>query len=134
MTTNFPSVVYKSIEMRPISKVNMDVYKDGEFFERMMITPFSLTCLDIPAREQGRIIFDLNQISGRGNTPSVKAAPASPVTKREREINPKWLAYNNLLNEGEEGYNPHCKYLYSPRPHAPLPSPTQSIAGQNHDH
>lgn len=26
-------------------------------------------------------------------------------------INPMWTAYNNLYNEGAEGYNPHDKYL-----------------------
>lgn len=26
-------------------------------------------------------------------------------------INPKWVAYNNLNNEGGEGYNPHPKYI-----------------------
>jgi len=28
-----------------------------------------------------------------------------------RTINPAWLAYNNLYNEGGEGYNPHNKYI-----------------------
>lgn len=26
-------------------------------------------------------------------------------------INPLWTAYNNLQNEGGEGYNPHDKYI-----------------------
>lgn len=26
-------------------------------------------------------------------------------------INPLWTAYNNLHNEGEEGYNPHDQYI-----------------------
>ena len=26
-------------------------------------------------------------------------------------INPKWLAYNDLQNEGGEGYNPHAKWI-----------------------
>ncbi len=26
-------------------------------------------------------------------------------------INPLWTAYNNLVNEGGEGYNPHPKYI-----------------------
>lgn len=26
-------------------------------------------------------------------------------------INPLWTAYNNLHNEGGEGYNPHEKYI-----------------------
>lgn len=26
-------------------------------------------------------------------------------------INSLWLAYNNLQNEGGEGYNPHDKYI-----------------------
>lgn len=26
-------------------------------------------------------------------------------------INPAWLAYNNLQNEGGEGYNPHQKWV-----------------------
>lgn len=26
-------------------------------------------------------------------------------------INPKWLEYNRLMNEGGEGYNPHPKYI-----------------------
>ena len=29
-------------------------------------------------------------------------------------INPKWLEYNRLMNEGGEGYNPHQKFI-SPR-------------------
>lgn len=27
-----------------------------------------------------------------------------------KTINKKWLQYNNLMNEGEEGYNPYPKY------------------------
>jgi len=27
------------------------------------------------------------------------------------QINPRWVAYNNLLNEGAEGYNPYQKYI-----------------------
>lgn len=27
------------------------------------------------------------------------------------KINPKWVSYNNLHNEGGEGYNPHAKYI-----------------------
>lgn len=30
------------------------------------------------------------------------------------KINPKWLAYNNVVNEGGEGYNPHPKYIAAP--------------------
>lgn len=26
-------------------------------------------------------------------------------------INPLWTAYNNLYNEGDEGYNPHDQYI-----------------------
>ena len=26
-------------------------------------------------------------------------------------INPQWLAYNSLHNEGGEGYNPHSKWI-----------------------
>lgn len=28
-------------------------------------------------------------------------------------INPKWTEYNNSMNEGGEGYNPHPKYIAS---------------------
>jgi hypothetical protein len=28
-----------------------------------------------------------------------------------KTINPLWTAYNNLQNEGGEGYNPHDKYI-----------------------
>lgn len=28
-----------------------------------------------------------------------------------KTINPLWTAYNNLHNEGGEGYNPHEKYI-----------------------
>lgn len=31
----------------------------------------------------------------------------------DNKINPLWSAYNNLQNEGGEGYNPHQKYLSS---------------------
>jgi hypothetical protein len=31
----------------------------------------------------------------------------------EKEINPEWKKYNNLINEGGEGYNPHEKYTYT---------------------
>lgn len=27
------------------------------------------------------------------------------------KINPAWVSYNNLFNEGRDGYNPHRKYL-----------------------
>ncbi|MCT8281730.1 hypothetical protein [Xanthomonas translucens] len=27
------------------------------------------------------------------------------------KINPEWLAFNNLINEGGEGFNPHPKYI-----------------------
>lgn len=26
-------------------------------------------------------------------------------------INPKWIEYNLVMNEGGEGYNPHSKYI-----------------------
>jgi len=26
-------------------------------------------------------------------------------------VNPEWIAYNNLNNEGGEGYNPHAQYV-----------------------
>lgn len=29
-------------------------------------------------------------------------------------INPAWVAYNDLLNEGAEGYNPHRKWIAKP--------------------
>jgi hypothetical protein len=29
-------------------------------------------------------------------------------------INPEWVRYNNLHNEGAEGYNPHQKWLSAP--------------------
>lgn len=28
-----------------------------------------------------------------------------------RKINPKWVEYNNVYNEGDEGYNPHPKFI-----------------------
>ena len=31
-------------------------------------------------------------------------------------INPQWLAYNNLHNEGGEGYNPHRKWIAKTAP------------------
>jgi hypothetical protein len=30
---------------------------------------------------------------------------------KNAKINPEWTAYNNLHNEGGEGYNPHPKHL-----------------------
>ncbi len=27
------------------------------------------------------------------------------------QVNPKWAEYNNAMNEGGEGYNPHPKYI-----------------------
>lgn len=27
------------------------------------------------------------------------------------QINPEWLAYNNGMNEGGEGFNPHAKWI-----------------------
>lgn len=27
------------------------------------------------------------------------------------KLNPKWIKYNNIMNEGGEGYNPHNKYI-----------------------
>ncbi len=29
-------------------------------------------------------------------------------------INPKWTEYNDAMNEGGEGYNPHPKYIAAP--------------------
>lgn len=29
------------------------------------------------------------------------------------KLNPAWITYNNLQNEGGEGYNPHPKYITS---------------------
>lgn len=29
----------------------------------------------------------------------------------KKAVNPEWSAYNNLINEGGGGYNPHEKYL-----------------------
>lgn len=31
--------------------------------------------------------------------------------KKTWKINPEWVKYNNLHNEGGEGYNPHTKWL-----------------------
>lgn len=28
-----------------------------------------------------------------------------------KSVNPLWTAYNNLFNEGGEGYNPHDQYI-----------------------
>lgn len=28
-----------------------------------------------------------------------------------QKLNPEWTRYNNLQNEGGEGYNPHPKYI-----------------------
>lgn len=30
-----------------------------------------------------------------------------------RTINPEWKKYNDLMNEGGEGYNPHKKWVYA---------------------
>ena len=32
------------------------------------------------------------------------------------KINPAWIAYNDLQNEGGEGYNPHPKYIAASTP------------------
>ena len=36
---------------------------------------------------------------------------ACPSTGYAKSLNPEWLAYNNLVNEGGDGYNPHPKYV-----------------------
>ncbi len=30
------------------------------------------------------------------------------------KINPAWKAYNDVMNEGGEGFNPHAKYISAP--------------------
>lgn len=37
----------------------------------------------------------------------LKVTLVFPVFK----INPEWKNYNNIFNEGEEGYNPHNQFL-----------------------
>ena len=102
------SVSYKTITLKPVTKAVMEVHKNGAFYKRMTINNFSLTCLDIPAKVQDVILFDLNKISGKGNIPTASARTDS--AKRSR-LNPEWVNYNNVVNEGAEGYNPHRKYL-----------------------
>lgn len=43
-------------------------------------------------------------------------------------INPKWLSYNNSMNEGGEGYNPHPKFIASVS--APAAGATRYIDGK----
>lgn len=101
---------FRKIEMKPVSKAVMEVYKNGEFFKKMDITPFALTQLDIPASQQGTIIFDLNQLSGKGNAPK-NAATTVACSSAKSRLNPAWVAFNNINNEGGEGYNPYPKYI-----------------------
>ena len=41
-------------------------------------------------------------------------------------INPAWTQYNELVNEGGEGYNPHPKFIA--RQAAPVTKPTVAVA------
>jgi hypothetical protein len=43
-------------------------------------------------------------------------------------INPKWIEYNRVMNEGGEGYNPHPKYISAPV--AATASARKMIAGK----
>lgn len=43
-------------------------------------------------------------------------------------INPKWTAYNDSMNEGGEGYNPHPKHIAAPARAASAPA--KMIAGK----
>jgi hypothetical protein len=35
----------------------------------------------------------------------------NPMDVAVKKLNPKWTAYQNAVNEGGEGYNPHAKYI-----------------------
>jgi hypothetical protein len=39
------------------------------------------------------------------------AAELNPVNATVKKLNPKWTAYQNAVNEGGEGYNPHPEYI-----------------------
>lgn len=41
---------------------------------------------------------------------------------KNSKINPKWKSYNDLNNEGGEGFNPHSKFI-SPNPTQPKKQP-----------
>jgi len=45
-----------------------------------------------------------------------------------QKINPAWISYNNLHNEGGEGFNPHPKYLVSTPAKAVSAKPAQAAA------
>lgn len=104
------SVTYKNIKLKPVTKAVMEVYRGGEFYRRMDIKAFSLTCLDIPARQHGSILFDLRAISGQGNAP--KKAESKKAYASNSRLNPQWVSFNNCNNEGAtDGYNPYPKYI-----------------------
>lgn len=96
---------YKNLEFKAVSKSTMEVYRDGVFVKRMMITPFSLSCLDVPAKHQDLILFDLKG-------PDKAASDRKPAPRGRGFVNPDWTNYNNVVNEGGEGYNPYEKYTY----------------------
>ena len=45
------------------------------------------------------------------NCHPLPAAPGSPKGHKMQKINPQWTVYNNIHNEGGEGYNPHPKHI-----------------------
>lgn len=48
------------------------------------------------------------------------------------KLNPAWVEYNNSMNEGGEGYNPHPKFICSPATRAA--GPARMIAGKARTH
>ena len=74
-------------------------------------------------RPDGEVVEKLNpKFTGFGDFLFEEAKKAYAKTDikliRVREIqkdckrNPEWKKYNDLMNEGEEGYNPHPEFIW----------------------
>jgi len=70
---------HSTYTFRPISKTEMMVSVDGADEKQMTINNFSLTRLDIPSSEQGALLYDIREVSGKGNAPKVTEIPITPA-------------------------------------------------------
>ena len=100
-------IVSNGIEFTIINKSMMVVNGKKE-----MISVNTLSKVGIPNKDQDLLYFDLCRAAGtQCKSTNVTKSYQTTVAPKKAAINPDWIRYNNLVNEGGEGYNPHRKYI-----------------------
>lgn len=95
--------------IKVVNKVKLEVNGKTTDFTRFGLIKMGLTDKQIDS-----VMFDLKQMAGRKHdvyTPPTFADKKAQATSRSSKLNPEWVRFNNLNNEGAEGYNPHPKYI-----------------------